>query len=133
MALLKTILKFLGLSSWTGYGTILVGGLMIMGAAATWLAEDAKSRCDTSWELKLSQESLKLQALAAERGTKITELEAKLKESEEQKQAEALASAKELEKQREKIPLSKACNECRVPNDRIWLRGPKTSTSALSH
>lgn len=106
---------------------------MIMAAAATYLAEDAKHRCDTNWELKLSQESLKLQQLAAERGTKITELESKLRESEEQKQAEALASAKELEKQREKVPLSKACNECRVPNDRIWLRGPKTSTSALSH
>ena len=104
-----------------------------MGAAATWLAEDAKQRCDTNWELKLSQESLKLQKLAEDRGTKITELEQKLKDVEEKKVAEAETEKKELEKQREKVPLSKACNECRVPNDRIWLRGSKTSTSALNH
>jgi len=126
-AILKTVLKTLGLDSWLGTGTIILGIFLAMSAAATWLREDGIRQCTSEWELKIAQEALKIEKAVAERNRKIVELEQKLKEAEDADGRKAEEERQKLDKQRDAVSLSADCIRCRVPNARIWVQSGKAS------
>jgi hypothetical protein len=119
---LKWGAKITGLNSFTGTGTIILGLGVAMGAAASWLREDAKTACDAAWTLTLQSETEKLQKSELAKSKQIQALELKLAAKETEASVAAESAAHLMENQRDKIPLSDACNACRVPNARLWLR-----------
>jgi len=122
MLLLSWVKKLTGFGAWAGTATIVVGLVVAFSAAATWLREDAANDCDARWKLELS--NLRAGALAAEakQNRRIAELESKL--GTKLSELEAVEKVKDdaLDKQANSIPLSEACNVCRIPNESIWLR-----------
>lgn len=123
--MLLKVLGFFGinLSSLTGPLVWLVGITFIFGGAATWLREDAINDTNSRWELRLSQEALKAhnevqeKQLQLERVQKVLALKEKDDEEKLQKDREI------VEKQKVDFPLSPECARCRIPNERIWVRG----------
>ncbi len=114
--------SWLGLTNLTGPATILAGLLVLFGAGVNWFREDAINDANAKWELKLAKEQAKLKDGLATREAKLKELEEKLREEQLRVDAASMANANLLEKQRETVPLSEACNVCRVPNERLWVR-----------
>lgn len=122
MWIFSWISKALGLSRFAGTATFVAGLLIIISAAAAWIRDDAVNDCNVAWELKLVKEQEKLKNELAARGLKLKELEEKLLLALQREEQVTGENSKLLEKQRERIPLSEACNACRVPNERLWVR-----------
>lgn len=114
--------SWFGLTNLTGPATMLAGLLVLFGAGVNWFREDAIRDADSRWELKLAKEQAKLKDGLATREAKLKELEDRLREEQLKVDAASMANANLLEKQRETVPLSEACNVCRVPNERLWVR-----------
>ena len=114
--------KWLGLTNLTGPATILAGLVLLFGAGVNWFREDAINDANAKWELKLAKEQAKLKDGLVAREVKLKELEEKLREEQLRVDAASMANANLLEKQRDTVPLSEACNSCRVPNERLWVR-----------
>ena len=83
---------------------------------------DATQQCNVEWQLKLQTASAELMAKVAAQNSRIVELEKAIVKAVEDRKLAIETNNKALETQRETIPLSKACSECRIPRDRIWLR-----------
>ena len=114
--------KWFGLTNLTGPATILAGLLVLFGAGVNWFREDAINDANAKWELRLAKEQAKLKNDLGAREAKLRDLEEKLREEQLKVDAASMANANLLEKQRETVPLSEACNSCRVPNERLWVR-----------
>lgn len=113
-----------GTSGFFGIGTLILGIIVALAAAASWMREDALNDCNTQWELKLAKANQELHNKIGEKNLKITALEKKLLEVDAALAAAVDLNRRALEKQRETVPLSDACTACRVPNERLWLRRP---------
>jgi len=114
--------KWFGLTNLTGPATILAGLILLFGAGVNWFREDAINDANAKWELRLAKEQAKLKDAALVRDNRIRSLEEKLQEEQQKADAATFANNQLLEKQRETVPLSEACNSCRVPNERLWVR-----------
>ena len=107
----------------TTYAAVILG----FSAAAAWLRDDAKN--DALAEAKLQYEAAnnELKLEVARRVKKLDELTNILKTTEQEAARLQGENTVLLEKQRETVPLSEACNSCRIPNERLWLRGKATA------
>lgn len=123
--MLSTIMGFVGIKNLASPITWLVGISLIFGGAATWLREDAINDTNAKWELKLSQEALKAHNEVQEKQLVVEKLQAKLALKEIEDVAKAKEDAEALAKQAVDFPLSPDCLKCRIPNERIWVRGAK--------
>lgn len=121
--------SWFGLTNLTGPATMLAGLLVLFGAGINWFRDDAIRDTNAQWELRLQKEQARLRDNLVQREAKIRELEEKLREEQERVETATFANNQLLEKQREKIPLSEACNACRIPNERLWVR-PATRASS---
>lgn len=84
--------------------------------------------CDLKWKKQIADESDKVEQRVRDRDSKIAELEAKLQVEIDNADAKRRELEAAIDAQRDKIPLSEACLQCRIPRDRIWLRGgPRTT------
>ncbi len=112
----------------TTYAAILVA----FSAAAGWLREDAKNdaRSEIRAEFQAANEKLLLEN--ANRQKKLDIVQKVLLTTEEEAARLQAENKTLLEKQREAVPLSEACNLCRVPNERLWLRRPSHSPKATA-
>lgn len=125
-----------GLLGFSQVGWI-IGILFAFAGAATWLREDGISSSNTQWELRLSQEAAKAHNEVQEKQLVIERLQKKLALKEAEDAAKAEADKVALEKQQADFPLSAECMRCRIPNERLWLRGnqavaPKSRASDIS-
>ena len=119
----------LGLKKFAGTATLVAGIVVVFSTATAWLRDDALKDCNAAWELKLVKESKDLAAKVAARESSLAEMSLKLKELQGEKESALGKYQQLLEKQRASVPLSKACSECRIPNERIWVRpGARTSS-----
>lgn len=91
---------------------------------SAWLRDDAISDNNREWELKIAKRNQELHNKIGEQNLKLSELERKLLEADQALQAATELNRKALEKQRVSVPLSAACDACRIPNERLWLRKP---------
>ena len=114
----------LGFTKWAGAGTLVMGFLVGSSALAVWLRDDAIKDCNAAWELKIAKANNDLVTQLAAKQARITALEVRLAEGEAKASLEDIKRKEELEKQREQIALSKECDACRIPNERIWVRRP---------
>lgn len=109
--------------------TTYAGLALAITAAAGWLREDAKKDAlvEVQAEYQTANAELKLKLAAKEK--QATLLQNILQTTE--KEAERLQGENKamLEKQRDAIPLSDSCDHCRIPNERLWLRGKAPATS----
>ena len=113
-----------------GYSTVVMGVLVLFGAALGLVREDATNDCNVAWKSKIELQTANLRAQIAEQAKVIAlkdqQLEVAVKTADE-----AMAKAKvELETQRASNPLSVDCTRCRVPNQYIWLRKSASSKPA---
>jgi len=103
----------------------ILGGLFIFAGAATWLREDGISDTNAKWELKVSQAAIAAHNAVAEKQLEVERLQKKLALKEVEDAEKARMDAEVLAKQQADFPLSPECMRCRVPNERIWVRGGK--------
>lgn len=122
MWIVTWVSEALGLKKFLGTATIIAGVLVITSAAVAWLRDDATRDCNVQWELKVAKANQKLFDDIAMKAVLLQEVQEKLRVEKEAKEAALDQYRTALEKQRETIPLSKACTECRIPNERLWLR-----------
>jgi hypothetical protein len=115
----------------------IVGGVLLaVGGAITWLREDAINDTNAKWELKASQAALAAHNEVQERQLLVEKLQRALAIKEIAENEKAKLDEAELAKQATDFPLSPECMRCRVPNERLWLRGtpavaPKSSGIGL--
>lgn len=125
---LSWVKRVTGLGSFAGVATILAGLVVGVGGLAAWLRDDAVRDCNAQWELEVTRRGAALRDAVAKQALQLKDAERKLTEAlasaEAAKESERIA----LEKQRETIKSSKSCIECRIPNERIWLRRDRTSS-----
>jgi hypothetical protein len=121
-----------------GLGNVaIVGGVLLaVGGAITWLREDAINDTNAKWELKASQAALAAHNEVQERQLLVEKLQRALAIKEIAENEKAKLDEAELAKQATDFPLSPECMRCRVPNERLWLRGtpavaPKSSGIGL--
>jgi len=98
--------------------------VLALGAVSAWIRDDAVRDTNAAWELKLTKAAQELHNKVGERNLKIQALEQKLVEVDQALAAAVDLNRKVVEKQRASVPLSEACNACRVPNERLWMRKP---------
>lgn len=102
--------------------TTYAGMFLAISAGIAWLREDAKKdalaevRAEMQVQLDAARAEALLKAQKLEFVTKV------LKGTEDEAARLSGENQALLEKQRETVPLSEACNTCRIPNDRLWLR-----------
>ena len=103
--------------------TTYAGLILALTAGADWLRNDAKNdvRMEIREEFREANDQLKLEV--AEKQKKLDLLQKVLAATEIEAAKLSKENTEKLEKQREAIPLSEACNACRVPNEQLWLRG----------
>ena len=123
--MLSKVLGLLGLnlSSLTSPVVWVLGLVFVFGGAATWLREDAINDTNAKWELRVAQESLKANNAVQEKQLQVERLQKVLSLREKADEEKANADKEVLEKQAASFPLSPDCMRCRVPNERIWVRG----------
>jgi len=110
--------------------TFYAGVVLAFSAAAGWLREDAKNDARVEIRAEFSAMNETLLREAAARQKKLDDLQRVLQTTEEEAARLQGENSKLLEKQRETIPLSEACTQCRVPNERLWLRRPSHKPKA---
>lgn len=98
--------------------------VLALGAISAWIRDDAVRDTNAAWELKIAKQNQELHNKIGEKNLKIQALEQKLVEVDNALAAAVDMNRKAVEKQRVSVPLSEACNACRVPNERLWLRKP---------
>jgi hypothetical protein len=98
-------------------------------AALAWVREDAKRDALAEVQAEFQVQTAELKTQLAVKESKLKLLQNVLETTE--KEAARLQSESKvvLEKQRETIPLSESCDKCRIPNERLWLRGKAAPTS----
>jgi hypothetical protein len=112
--------------------TFYAGVVVAFSAAAAWLRDDAKNDVRTEIRAEFSKQNEELLKEVARRVKKVDDLQ-RILQTTENEAASLLAKNNELlEKQRDAIPLSKACDSCLVPNERLWLRPVPKRTPASS-
>ncbi len=118
-----------------GLGNVaIVGGVLLaFGGAVTWLREDAIQDTNTKWELKAAQAAIVAHNEVQEKQLIVEKLQRQLAIKEMADNEKAKLDEAELAKQATDFPLSPECMRCRVPNERLWLRGtpavaPKSSS-----
>lgn len=110
--------------------TTYAGIVLAFSAAAAWLRDDAKNdvRAEIRAEFVLANEKLRIEA-----ANKIKQVDTlqRVLQTTENEAASLLAKNNELlEKQKDAVPLSKACDSCLIPNERLWLRPVPKRTPA---
>lgn len=104
---------------------IFMGIGLVFGGAATWLREDAINDTNAKWELKVAIAAIVSHNEVQERQLKIERLEKTLALKEQEDVEKIKADQEALSKQAADFPLSGDCTRCRIPNERIWVRGAK--------
>lgn len=122
--ILDLLKKFIpGLGGLSGPVVWILGITFIAGGAATWLREDAINDTNAKWEAKAAQAALAAHNQVAEKQLEIERLEKTLALKEKEADVKAKEEAEALSKQAADFPLSADCLKCRIPNERIWVRG----------
>lgn len=106
----------------TGTATVIVGTILVVGAAGAWIKDNAEESCNANWQVALSKAEKEFLTRTEKYATRIRELEKQTLETEARVTAEVEQRLAETERQREVTPLSADCDKCRIPNDWIWVR-----------
>lgn len=130
---LDLLKKFIpGIGGLSGPIVWILGITFVAGGAATWLREDAISDTNAKWEAKAAQAALAAHNQVAEKQLDIERLEKILALKEKEADEKVKADAEALSKQAADFPLSADCLKCRIPNERIWVRGTQGVASKSS-
>lgn len=117
---------------WGAQLTTYAGVFLAATAALAWVREDAIRDTREAVKLEYAEQTIKLKDEVARRVKKSDDLQ-RILETTEKEAASLLAKNNELlEKQRETVPLSNACDQCRIPNERLWLRRPGVKVAPAS-
>ncbi len=123
---LDLLKKFIpGIGGLSGPVIWILGITFVAGGAATWLREDAIHDTNAKWEAKASQEALVAHNLVTEKQLEVERLQKTLAIKEKEADVKAKEETEALSKQAADFPLSPDCMRCRIPNERIWVRGVK--------
>ncbi len=123
--MLSKVLGILGLKMDFGPIAILLGVLFAFGGAATWLREDGISDTNKLWEAKASEAALKAHNEVQAKQLIVERLQKQLNAKEMADDAKRREDEVAVERQKVDYPLSPDCLKCRVPNERIWVRGDR--------
>ncbi len=121
---LDLLKKFIpGLGGLSGPVIWILGITFLAGGAATWLREDAINDTNAKWEAKASMAALAAHNEVTEKQLEVERLQKTLALKEKETDEKVKADAEALRQQAADFPLSADCMRCRIPNERIWVRG----------
>jgi hypothetical protein len=99
----------------------LVVGAGIAGGSGIWyLQHEAIDKCNAQWKQEISDANLKLERLSSAKEAELREAEDKAELDRKDAEGKLAEKEQELELARTATPLSKPCDECRIPRERIW-------------
>jgi len=125
--IISTLLEAMGIKSVGTPLVILAGLIFSFAGAATWLREDAINDTNQRWEAKIAVERIAAHNALAEKQLDLEKVQKQLALKEQDDENKRKNDQAEVEKQKVDFPLSPECMRCRVPNERIWVRGDKTN------
>lgn len=118
----------MGLKNLTGPLVWILGFIFISGGAITWLREDAINDTNAKWNLEVAKADATHKLEIGAKQIEVERLQTRLLLKEKADDDKAREDQEYLDSQKAQFPLSPECSRCRVPNERIWVRG-KQSTS----
>ncbi len=110
--------------------TFYAGMILAFSAGAAWLREDAKKDAQVEVRAEFEAANAQLRVDLAAKEKKLGLLQNVLLTTEKEAARLQDENTKLLEKQRETVPLSDACDQCRIPNERLWRRPGRKAAPA---